>query len=230
MWCCDPLASILVVWEIPYLAVDPQRRHQTAGHYSLTVRRYGTSELRVGGSHPLHGSTQTFQIVSSSKRARALDDDLWPVGFAFSINARLGGLGDEKGRVLAVWTTSGAVLCEPIAAIAWHQEGSGPLYVFDCTARKDMSVGNRPLGPQLTAILLDVLCFVQTRPVARIPVHWQRKLRWSQQPLARAPRPNRPSYMRENLRRAKELGFVKLHPPGLAPIWASSAWLGERSF
>jgi len=229
-WCFDPLASILLIRDMANGRSIPIGSHQTIGHYSLTVRRYGRSELRVGGSHAFHGVTRTFQIVSSATRARVLDDPAWPVGFAFSINARLRGLGDDKGRVLAVWTTCGAAICEPIAAIGWHQEGSGPLYVFDCAARNDMSLGSRPVGPQLTTMLLDVLCFIQTRPMAGIPMQWQRKLRWSQQPIARAPNPSRPSYKRENLRRAKELGFVKLQPAGIAPMWASSAWLGERSF
>lgn len=156
-----------------------------------------------------------------------LNDRAWPAGLPWSITDRLRNGGDEKGRVLAVWQELPGKAPVPLAALAWHAHGAGPLYVFDVGHADVLAV---EVGRRLTAILLDALLQAAAHPEAPVAAEWRRRLRWSQIALAHAPHRERGRYRRENLRRALALSFTKYEPPPAAARWTKGAWLGERRF
>lgn len=193
---------------------------------SLTTRLHRGAELYVGGSHPLPRPDGPLALASSQRRAPILEDGAWPVGVAASIRDRLSSRGDIKGRVLAIWSTRGSALDEPIAVRAWHRDGAGPLYIYDCAVRNDFDAASADLTLALLGALLDVASRIE----AQIPVFWQRKLRWCQKPIDRAPHARIGDFKKANLARALALQFRRLHTPSAAPSWMRGAWVGERTF
>lgn len=191
----------------------------------VSIRR---GEMYLEMDHGLTGAGHPHLFLrSSASSAPVLDDRSWPVGLPWSVTDRLRGGGDEKGRVLGVWQELPGAAPVPLAALAWHAHGTGPLYVFDLGHSDVLEIA---VGRALTAILLDALLQTAAHPDAPVAGEWQRRLRWSQVALAHAPHRERAGYRRENLRRALGLSFAKYEPPPAAARWTKGAWLGERTF
>lgn len=191
----------------------------------VTVKR---GEMRVSVDHGLTGGGHPhLYLRSSASSAPVLTERAWPMGLAWSVTDRLRNGGDEKGRVLAIWQELPEKAPVPLAALAWHAHGTGPLYVFDIG---NAQVLDLEIGRQLTIVLLDALLQAAAHPKAPVAAEWQRRLRWSQAALAHAPHRERVRYRRENLRRAHALAFTKYEPPPAAARWTKGAWLGERKF
>lgn len=102
----------------------------------------------TGAGHP------HLYLRSSASSAPVLDERAWPVGLAWSVTDRLRNGGDRKGRVIGMWQELPKSEPVPLAALAWHAHGSGPLYAFDLghATTLDTAVGRR-----LTAVLLDTV-------------------------------------------------------------------------
>jgi hypothetical protein len=185
--------------------------------------------MYVSVAHGLTGAGHPHLFVRSSGSVAATlpDPGPWPTGLPWSVVDRLRNGGDEKGRVLGVWQESPGREPVPLAVLAWHAHGAGPLYVFDVGHTAAVS---EAVGRVLTAVLLDVLLEAAVHPNAPVATQWQRRLRWSQVALAHAPHRNRQAYRRENLRRALTMRFTQHQPPPAAPRWTRGAWLGERAF
>jgi hypothetical protein len=114
-----------------------------------------------------------------------------------------------------------------MATLAWHAHGTGPFYVYD--AGHSDAVGLE-VGRRFIAILCDALLEAAAHPNSPVTRQWQDRLRWSQVALKHAPHSKRDDYRRENLRRAKSLGFSAYKPPPAPGAWTKGAWLGERVF
>jgi len=191
----------------------------------VTVRR---GEMHLAVDYGLTGAGHPHLFLrSSTSSAPVLDESSWPVGLPWGVTDRLRGGGDEKGRVVGVWQELPGAAPVPLAALAWHAHGTGPLYVFDL-GYSDAVDGD--VGRRLTAILLDALLQAAAHPDAPVAAEWRSRLRWSQVALAHAPHRERGRYRRENLRRALALAFTRYEPPPAAARWTKGAWLGERTF
>lgn len=186
-------------------------------------------EMYLEVDHGLTGSGHPHLVLRSSASSAPVLPDAgpWPVGLPWSVTDRLRNGGDEKGRVLAIWQELPGAEPVPLATLAWHAHGTGPLYVFDLghSDALDADVGRR-----LTAILLDALLQAAAHRNTPVAPEWRSRLRWSQVPLAHAPHRQRARFRRENLRRALALCFMKYQPPPAAAHWTKGAWLGERVF
>ncbi len=191
----------------------------------VVVRR---GEMYLSVDHGLTGAGHPHLFLrSSASSAPVLDERTWPAGLPWSVTDRLRNGGDEKGRVLGIWQELPRAAPVPLAALAWHAHGTGPLYVFDLGHADVLDVA---VGRRLTAILLDALLQAAAHPDAPIAAEWRRMLRWSQAALAHAPHRERGRYRRENLRRALALSFTKYEPPPAVARWTKGAWLGEQGF
>jgi hypothetical protein len=192
----------------------------------VAVRR---KEMYLEVDHGLTGSRHPHLFLrSSASRAPLLPEPgPWPVGVPWSMTDRLRNGGDDKGRVLAIWQEMPGVAPVPLATLAWHTHGTGPLYVFDLGHTEAVTID---IGRQLTAILLDALLQAAAHRNAPVAPEWRGRLRWSQAALAHAPHGERALLRRENLRRALSLRFLRYRPPPVAARWTKGAWLGERIF
>jgi hypothetical protein len=192
----------------------------------VAVRR---KEMHLEVDHGLTGSGHPHLFLrSSASRAPVLPGSgAWPLGLPWAVTDRLRNGGDEKGRVLAIWQELPRSEPVPLAALAWHAHGTGPLYVFDLGHSEAIDAH---AGRLLTGVLLDALLQAAAHPNAPVASQWQGRLRWSQATLAHAPHRERGRYQRENLRRAIELGYTKHQPPPIAAAWTKGSWLGERTF
>jgi hypothetical protein len=196
--------------------------------YNIKVAVRG-QEMHLEVDHGLTGSGHPHLFLRSSASSAPVlaDGGPWPVGLPWSVTDRLRNGGDEKGRVLAIWQELPGDALVPLAALAWHAHGTGPLYVFDLGHSDALEID---IGRQLTAILLDALLQAAAHRNAPVAPEWRSRLRWSQVALAHAPHRERARFCRENLRRALALRFTKYQPPPAAAHWTKGAWLGERTF
>lgn len=196
--------------------------------YNIKVAvRHGEVYLEVDHGLTGSGHPHLFLRGSASSVAVLPDAGPWPVGLPWSVTDRLRNSGDEKGRVLAIWQELPGAEPVPLATVAWHAHGTGPLYVFDLGHSDALEID---IGQQLTAILLDALLQAAAHRNAPIAPEWRNRLRWSQVALAHAPHRERVRFRRENLRRALAVRFTKYQPPPAAARWTKGAWLGERAF
>lgn len=197
-----------------------------AYNIKVTVKH---KEMHLEVDYGLTGSGHPHLFLRSSTSSAPVlpDPGPWPVGIPWSVTDRLRNGGDEKGRVLAIWQEPPGVAPVPLATLAWHVHGTGPLYVFDLGHTEALTVD---VGRQLTAILLDALLRAAAHPDAPVAREWRSRLRWSQVALAHAPHHERGRFRRENLRRALSGRFVKYQPPPAPARWTKGAWLGERTF
>jgi hypothetical protein len=192
----------------------------------VTVKS-GEMEVNVDFGLTGAGHPHLFLRASSSSAPALPDPGTWPNGLPWSVTDRLRNGGDEKGRVLAIWQELPSHQPVPLAVLAWHAHGTGPLYVLDA-GHSDALIPD--VGRELIGVLLDALLEAAAHRNAPVALKWQSRLRWSQVALKRAPHRERPDYRRENLRRALALGFTKYQPPPAAGDWTRGAWLGERTF
>jgi hypothetical protein len=192
----------------------------------VAVRR---KEMCLEVDHGLTGSGHPHLFLRSSASSAPVlpDSGLWPAGLSWSVIDRLRNGGDAKGRVLAIWQELPGAAPVPLAVLAWHAHGTGPLYVFDLGHHDALTID---IGRQLTSILLDALLQAAAHRKAPVAPEWHGRLRWSQVALAHAPHRERPRFRRENLRRALALGFIRYQPPPAAAHWTREVWLGERTF
>lgn len=196
--------------------------------YNVKVAvKNGETEIHVnhgltGGGHP-----HLFVRDSDSAAPVLAEDGTWPVGLPWSIGDRLRGGADKKGRVLAVWQELPGQDPVPIAVLAWHAHGTGPLYVFDAGHSDAVDAEE---GPELVRLLFDVVLEAAAHPKSPVAAEWQDRLRWSQVAIKHAPHQDHTAYRRENLRRAILRGFVTYKPPPPPGDWTKGAWLGERVF
>jgi hypothetical protein len=187
------------------------------------------NEMHLEVDHGLTGSGHPHLFLRSSASSAAVlpDPGPWPIGLPWSVTDRLRNGGDEKGRVLAIWQELPGAAPVPLAALAWHVHGTGPLYVFDLGHSDTLDAD---IGRRLTAVLLDALLQAALHRNAPVAPEWRGRLRWSQVALAHAPHRVRTRFRRENLRRALAWRFVRYQPPPVAARWTKGAWLGERTF
>jgi hypothetical protein len=197
-----------------------------AYNIKVTVKR---KEMHLEVDYGLTGSGHPHLFLRSSTSSAPVlaDHGPWPVGIPWSVTDRLRNGGDEKGRVLAIWQELPGVAPVPLATLAWHAHGTGPLYVFDLGHAESLTID---IGRRLTAILLDALLQAAAHPDTPVAPEWRSRLRWSQVALAHAPHRERGHFRRENLRRALSFRFVKYQPPPAPARWTKGAWLGERTF
>lgn len=196
--------------------------------YNLKVAVKGGETL----AHVNHGLTgvghpHLFLRDSASAAPMLADDGVWPVGLPWSIADRLRNGADEKGRVFGIWQELPDHDPVPVAALAWHAHGTGPLYIYDIGHSAAVT---DDAGRRFVAILLDALLEAAAHPKSPVAKEWQRQLRWSQVAINHAPHGDRSGHRRENLRRALALGFGKYQPPPAPGAWTKGAWLGERTF
>jgi hypothetical protein len=198
-----------------------------ATYHVRVALRGGETAVQVDHGLTAAGHPHLFLRASSSAAPALSDADPWPPGLAWSISDRLSSGGDAKGRVLAIWQELPGGDPVPLAVLAWHAHGTGPLYVLDAGYS---SVLTGELGRELTAVLLDALLEIAEHSNSPVSSAWRQQLRWSQVALKHAPHGQRLLYQRENLRRALELRFTKHSAPPAAAAWTRGSWLGERSF
>jgi hypothetical protein len=81
--------------------------------------------------------------------------------------------------VLAIWQELPGAAPVPLATLAWHAHGTGPLYVFDLGHTDALAID---IGRELTAILLDALLQAAAHRNAPVAPEWRIRLRWSSAP------------------------------------------------
>lgn len=157
-----------------------------------------------------------MQLKSSSVKAPHVDHAALPNGLGWSIDDRARGVGQRKGRVIAIWQSDTLV-----AACCWHLHDSGPPVIFDLGCRTDLA---SPVAKRCDAVLMACLRDIAgERRISRATD----RLRWADHPFDRYPAKDRARVRGLVRARAQALGFETLRP---RPKWWKGRWAVERRF